>query len=824
MRKKIKLIFLFLISLSSSIQPEELIKIDLIENSQPMKIGKFFEYIEDENGKLEFDEILKYNLNWKKPESENLNFGFRKSFYWLRFTVNNHSKAFVKPILEFGWARQDYIEFYNFKKDKYDLQVTGDLFPFSQREIDDTHFVFELEIEPKTQKTYYIKTRSINNISLLNPALHSSFKSFHKAASFRDLSNGILYGFLVIMIFYNLFLFIVVKEKVYLFLSFYILSFGYTLLAQHGIAFQYFYPDNTWLANRDGSLNIPILLILQILFLNSYLELKIKLPLVHKFSYSYIFLLLLYLISMFTIFKNHLEYIYYSILVMIFIENIFYLGLGIYLSLKKFRPAYFYLISWAMLLLGIFLRVLSGSSIIPLNFFTFWSFQFGLSAMLILISIGLADKINYLKRKLVKTNRKLKDYSDLLEDRISKRTQELQSTLDTVNELKKQQDGDYFLTSLLLEPFVANKGSSSKVNIEFLLIQKKKFEFYGKEQNIGGDLCHTENIMINDHKYILFFNSDAMGKSLQGAGGAIVFGSVFFSIIQRTKKNLRSENIPPERWLKDTFVELHKVFLTFECTMLVSAVIGLIEENTGLLYYINAEHPWLVLYADNTCNFIEKEIYFTKLGSPVDSNKVFVNLYQMKKNDAIFIGSDGRDDFIPKNSLNDAILNQDETEFLKTVVEANGDLSKIYEITNRKGQIIDDYSLVKIKYQGEDTDYSHLKKLSLENYHNNKFGESLSYGMEYTEKNPADTDFLLFLGTVYKSENLPQKALLYFERVRLRNPYHLENLLLLIEVYIGIKNTNKARKILKDYTLLDPDNQQIARLGKELEILNEENT
>ena len=258
--------------------------------------------------------------------------------------------------------------------------------------------------------------------------------------------------------------------------------------------------------------------------------------------------------------------------------------------------------------------------------------------------------------------------------------------------------------------------------------------------------------------------------------------------------------------------------------MLVSAVIGLIEENTGLLYYINAEHPWLVLYADNTCNFIEKEIYFTKLGSPVDSNKVFVNLYQMKKNDAIFIGSDGRDDFIPKNSLNDAILNQDETEFLKTVVEANGDLSKIYEITNRKGQIIDDYSLVKIKYQGEDTDYSHLKKLSLENYHNNKFGESLSYGMEYTEKNPADTDFLLFLGTVYKSENLPQKALLYFERVRLRNPYHLENLLLLIEVYIGIKNTNKARKILKDYTLLDPDNQQIARLGKELEILNEENT
>ena len=777
----IKLLLYLLLNIS--VYSEEISEITLDTTSQKIKIGSQIKFIEDKEGKLSFLEIQTKNLEWMKSKNENANFGFSPSYYWIRFTVNNPTRETIKPILELGWSKQDYIEFYNFKNDKYEVFTTGDTFPFKQRQIQDTHFAFELECKPNTKQTYYIRTKSIYNLSFLNPSLHKSYDMFHKETSFRDLTNGILYGFLFIMIFYNLLLFLIIREKVYLYLSIYILSFGYTILAQHGVAFQYLYPENTWLANREGHLHLPFLFIIQIIFIVSYLELKTKLPLLYKFLQIHIVIFLFYYLAINTLFAGYLKFHFYFMMISIFFDNILFIGIGIFLCIKKFRPAYFFMISWIFLLFGLILRALGGTSILPLNFVTLWSFQFGLAAMLVLISIGLADKINYLKRTLLETNKQLEDYSEHLEERIQERTQELQSSLNTVNLLKTQQDGDYFLTSLLLEPFIANKSSSEYLEIDFLLIQKKKFEFYEKEYDIGGDLCHAQNLKINDKNYILFFNSDS------------------------------------ERWLKDTFVELHKVFLTFDCTMLVSAVIGLIDEKTGVLYYINAEHPWITLYSDKVCHFIEKEIHFTKLGSPVDSNKVFISLHQLKKDDILLIGSDGRDDFALRTGENttDLVLNQDEKEFLRTVIEADGDLHKIYEITCRKGEILDDYSLIRIRYLADNSDSSYLKDLSISNYKSQNWEDTIKYGEEYISKNPIDTSFLVFLGTVFQEMNLLKKAISIFEQVRLRNPYSLENLIHLTKVYIKTGNLSRAQKLLKEGIILDPNSLELSHLIEKLE-------
>ena len=48
--------------------------------------------------------------------------------------------------------------------------------------------------------------------------------------------------------------------------------------------------------------------------------------------------------------------------------------------------------------------------------------------------------------------------------------------------------------------------------------------------------------------------------SLYRAGGTLVLGSVFKSIIERTKMNLNLQNQYPEPWLKYAFTELHKIF------------------------------------------------------------------------------------------------------------------------------------------------------------------------------------------------------------------------------------------------------------------------
>jgi hypothetical protein len=490
--KIIRFFILILVPIySHSILPKEISPFFIGENFQSMSLGAYIEVIEDKEDTITLEKILTEKLDWNKPKDSSGNFGFNSNYFWIRFSILSSKSQSENPILELAFPRIDYIEIYKLKKGRYEKTITGDTFPFKQREIDDTNFAFELEANDHTPQVYYIRTKSVTNISFINPKLYRSFRAFHKETSIRDLSNGLLYGFLTIMIFYNLLLFLIIREKVYFYLSIYISSFLIILISLHGIAFQYFYPENTWLANKENYFHIPFLLMIQIVFITSYLELKKYLPLVYTFMRVHLWFDVIHLILIHTVFANYPTIGYYSILVILFLDNFIFICIGSYLCYKKFRPAYFFMISWILLLIGNIIRGLLNASIIPANVFTFSSFQFGLAAMLILISIGLADKINYLKRSLQKTNKKLEDYSDQLEQKILERTSELQSTLNTVNQLRIQQDGDYFLTSLLLEPFIINNSTSEQVKVDFLLIQKKKFEFYGKEQDIGGDLCHS---------------------------------------------------------------------------------------------------------------------------------------------------------------------------------------------------------------------------------------------------------------------------------------------------------------------------------------------
>lgn len=127
----------FLRNIFSPLLSQEIFEIKAPESPEII-LGKYSEYLEDPNGELSFEEILHKNLKWNKLKNENVNFGYNQSFFWVRFTINNKVKNTLNPILEIPWSKQDYIEFYNLLKDKYEIQITGDIFPFANRKIDDT--------------------------------------------------------------------------------------------------------------------------------------------------------------------------------------------------------------------------------------------------------------------------------------------------------------------------------------------------------------------------------------------------------------------------------------------------------------------------------------------------------------------------------------------------------------------------------------------------------------------------------------------------------------------------------------------------------------
>ncbi|MCX8000675.1 MAG: HAMP domain-containing protein, partial [Leptospiraceae bacterium] len=113
----------------------------------------------------------------------------------------------------------------------------------------------------------------------------------------------------------------------------------------------------------------------------------------------------------------------------------------------------------------------------------------------------LASTFNSMAQSLKESFLKIKEYNEQLEEKVRQRTKELSETLDKVQELKKQQDGDYFLTSLLLNPLMQNRTRSQKVSIQFFVDQKKKFTFRNKEHAIGGDVCISGDLLLKGKRY-----------------------------------------------------------------------------------------------------------------------------------------------------------------------------------------------------------------------------------------------------------------------------------------------------------------------------------
>jgi tetratricopeptide (TPR) repeat protein len=462
-----------------------------------------------------------------------------------------------------------------------------------------------------------------------------------------------------------------------------------------------------------------------------------------------------------------------------------------------------------------------------------------------------------LANKFLRVHNEVEELNESLERKVERRTEQLQNSLNDIRELKYQQDGDYFLTTLLIKPLMENKGFGENVNIEFYVKQKKTFEFKKKIYEIGGDICIANKIRLKDKEYTVFINGDAMGKSIQGAGGALVLGVVFRAVVSRTQMGIQRESMP-EIWLKHCFMELQNVFVSFDGTMLISIVMGLIEDEKGMLYFINAEHPWSVLYRDGKASFIENQLYIRKIGMLGMEGQVKIQTFQLQSGDSIIIGSDGRDDIlISVNEDGHRIINEDEANFLRCVEKGNGSLPEITKEILKLGEFTDDFTLLKASYTSqksvledenfESEVYENLVKLSESNYetdahkfleyackaiemnpentdlfkkvikifHNLKdYQNTIVYLEKYHQIRPDDTEQMVSLSYHYKLVGKLKLSVDYGESIRLREPKLVRNLVNLADVYRLQDLIPRANKILNEALNIDSTNK------KALELLN----
>ncbi|PJZ51766.1 SpoIIE family protein phosphatase [Leptospira adleri] len=471
------------------------------------------------------------------------------------------------------------------------------------------------------------------------------------------------------------------------------------------------------------------------------------------------------------------------------------------------------------------------------------------------LPIQAEDEIGFLSRSfnnmvdsIRSSQEKLKKFADTLEEKVEERTSELQKSLDTVQKLKTKQDSDYYLTSLLIQPLSQNKSDSKNVLVEFLTEQKKKFQFKRWSSEIGGDLCVSSKITLRGRDYTAILNGDAMGKSMQGAGGALVLGSVFKAIVERSRY-LDVMNQYPETWLKNAFIELHNIFTSFDGTMMASSFISLLEDQSGVIYYINAAHPLPVYYRQGVATFLPHRFQYRKLGMHINiETDLFINLFKLEANDVLVIASDGRDDILIEDE-NGENMNDNEEFFLQCVEAGNGNLKNIIEQIKNKGEIIDDISLVRVEYKlfnptaeikseefarifdqsvqhfkrrnyeesisilesfiNRNQDYKRnreiLKQLTLAHFQTKNYVKALEAAVSYMEVAPEDSEVLFIMAECHRNEGNLKRAADLGERLRLRSPKDKRNTILLSEVYEALGDPKRAESLIAEVKYFERD-------------------
>ncbi len=318
----------------------------------------------------------------------------------------------------------------------------------------------------------------------------------------------------------------------------------------------------------------------------------------------------------------------------------------------------------------------------------------------------LADAFDEMRVSIKRYSSSLKELNQNLEIKVEERTRELQNVLHEVNILHEQKKGDYYLTANLLQPLIGNFIENSNVKIEYFLNQKMKFEFRNSASQIGGDFVLADNLRLGNKNYRFLCNADAMGKSMQGAGGALIFGSVIRSILNRTQYTDHLTLVTkPEEWLEDCYIELVKVFYSMQGTMSVSCILGLLDDQTGSLFSLNAGHPPLILYRDGKASFLEEQDSVNqKIGESfayekIRNNDLKITKVLLRRHDRLLFGSDGKDDILLlSEDTSKREINSNDHFFLECLEEANGDLHGVLAAIERRGTLMDDFSLLSVEF------------------------------------------------------------------------------------------------------------------------------
>jgi two-component system, sensor histidine kinase LadS len=408
------LVSLLILLLSASRITAAPLLLDL--NFQSKSLGSYFDYLTDRDKQITIKKILADagndtvpSLRWEKSVKNSFGFGFTSAAYWVRFTIKNNTGSEKEYYLEQKYPLISYLDLYIIEGRTFSVIKTGHNYPFSKRPMEYRNFVFPIILKPHQETTCYLRYRSDSAMNI-DLTIYSP-QSFQAMREKESIFLWIFYTVLSVMVLYNLFIFFSVRDRGYLFYIITIIFMIFLAMGLNGISYQYLWPDSVWWEHYNIPIFVGITFASFMQFSRYFTSEQIHVP---KSDIVNIFTVIVSLCAGFStlIIQNyHISIILTTAIIVL--SMIFNIPVLAYLIIKKkSRTSRSYTYALSVPLLGWLLYTLKTYGIIPENIVTNYSLQAGFAAMVVLLSIGLADRINMMRLQVKDTQKK---YLRLLE-------------------------------------------------------------------------------------------------------------------------------------------------------------------------------------------------------------------------------------------------------------------------------------------------------------------------------------------------------------------------------------------------------------------------
>lgn len=406
-------------------------------------IGDQVEILEDPNGTLTYDQARKADA-FKKNLTKVPNMGLGRSAFWIRFqainTGQDHAQfvTIANPEIE---TIDGYVQLDGQPVIHYTGGQRRDIKKWTKK---DLYFTLSYTIEPQRSAIIYIRVKSEKQLQV--PIYAGSTNATLSEFSFRDGFAGAYVGLMLVMLLYNLFIFASTRDKDYLIYVIYIFFVGLTQANFLGIGKVYLWGGSNLFASKASMVLTVITAVLANIFMHEFIRSRQTAPKLIKYGYVFY---AVFSIGLILIMSKYSTIGYNILQVAAASMAVYQLLVGAVSYWNGSRAAGYFLVAWSAFLVGIILYVIKDLGFLPYNGLTKNMMTIGSAVEVVLLSFGLADKINVLRmekeisqaealRTAMEKEQIILDQNIMLEQKVTERTHALQESTDHLKRTQSQ--------------------------------------------------------------------------------------------------------------------------------------------------------------------------------------------------------------------------------------------------------------------------------------------------------------------------------------------------------------------------------------------------